>query len=349
MRGMGFKLLENNTCFVISPIGKEGTENYEKFKEVLDYIIKPAIEDSGYGLEVLRADEINRTGSLIKDILENIYNSFIVIADLTGQNPNVFYELGVRHSLKSKTVLIAQSMDDIPFDIRDYRTIIYDTSAKGAIIFKTKLKEYLKEIFENPNNPDNPVLDRLGNIIDHRIIELEKENKDLREFKRQDKELREKIKAISKPKEELVQEEPVSIRLNRILKIRNLDNNTRILLDEETIQWIVPTRRGHFEAYTLNGSLDKIYYISASLNASNYSIELADIRVLIEDCSKGQGIKIIFIMVTKDNLSAKKELIHEKFNKMKEFVDENSRNLFSLEIWDKSILLEKEKELGIKI
>ena len=81
------------TCFVISPIGKQGTEKYSQFKDVLEYIIKAAVKASGYTLEVLRADDIDRAGSFIKDILDSLYSSYVVIADLTDQNPNVFYEL----------------------------------------------------------------------------------------------------------------------------------------------------------------------------------------------------------------------------------------------------------------
>ena len=135
-----FSRTEEMICFVISPIGKEGTEKFKEFKEVLQYIIKPAFEESNFKFSVIRADDINRSGSFIKDILENIYSSHIVIADLTGQNPNVFHELGVRHSLRPRTILIAQNLDDIPSDLREYRTIIYDTSAKGASAFKTRHK-----------------------------------------------------------------------------------------------------------------------------------------------------------------------------------------------------------------
>jgi len=116
----GFNLGETQTCFVISPIGKEGTEIYDKFKNILDYVIKPAVDKSGYELKVLRADDVDRAGSFIKDILELLLNSFIVIADLTDQNPNVFYELGVRHALSARTILIAQDVSHIPSDLREY-------------------------------------------------------------------------------------------------------------------------------------------------------------------------------------------------------------------------------------
>jgi len=341
----------SNKCFVISPIGKEGTENYDRFKEVLDYIIKPAIENSDHDLEVIRADEINKTGSLIKDILTNIYNSFIVIADLTGQNPNVFYELGVRHCLKPRTILIAQSIEDIPFDLKDYRTIIYESSAKGAILFKEELNNYLTEIFETPDNSDNPVLDRLGDIIKQRIIELENENKELRESKQENDELHDKIKFISNASKEKghdIQEEYISTRINRIIKLMKLEDDYSLLMNNYA-EYILPPHEGNFRAHMLYGELNKIYYISNEVSNSNFETELADIRVLAEDCSKSNKRKIIFVMATNDDLSKKKEIIQQKFSLIKQFVNQKSRHWFSLEIWDKSVLLEKEKALGIKV
>lgn len=98
------------------------------------------MEDTGYKLQLIRADEIDKTGSFIKQILDCLYSSFIVIADLTDKNPNVFYELGVRHSLSPRTILIAQSLEDVPSDLGEYRTIKYDMSAKSSKYFSKKLK-----------------------------------------------------------------------------------------------------------------------------------------------------------------------------------------------------------------
>src|SRR5439155_4691700 len=100
--------------------------------------------------------------------------------DLTGQNPNVFYELGVRHALHPRTILIAQSLDDIPSDLREYRTIVYDTSAKGAADFSSRLKGCFDEIMKNPDRQDNPVLDRIGTIVESRIALLEDEKQQLK-------------------------------------------------------------------------------------------------------------------------------------------------------------------------
>jgi hypothetical protein len=60
----------------------------------------------------------------------------VVLADLTDMNPNVFYELGVRHTLKNRTILVSQSWDDVPSDLRQYGVIIYNTTPKGVTEYK---------------------------------------------------------------------------------------------------------------------------------------------------------------------------------------------------------------------
>jgi hypothetical protein len=85
----------------------------------------------------------------------------VVLADLTDMNPNVFYELGVRHTLKNRTILVSQSLDFIPSDLRQYGIIIYDTTPKGVVEYKKKINNLLKDIREDPDRSDNPVSDYL--------------------------------------------------------------------------------------------------------------------------------------------------------------------------------------------
>lgn len=345
---------EKNVCFVISPIGKVGSRDYNKFKETLEYVVKPAIENSGYRLEVIRADDIERAGSFIKDILEYVLDSFVVIADLTGQNANVFYELGVRHSLSPRTILIAQSLDDIPSDLREYRAITYDMTAKGASLFQERLSKYLVEIFTEPHRPDNPVLDRLGSILEQRTMGLEKENAELRNqldlILKEGKTVR-KAEGV----------ENVSNRMKRILTLKNAEKQGRFSLDsdgsfstgegEKKKVHKLPTEQGNFNLYFLKSGnyIVGFWYVLIKESRIDYEKELADIRVLMEGCSKGQDAKCIFIIATNEDLSSQSESIHKAFNKMKTFIDEKSRRFFSLEIWDKQGLLQKEKELGIKV
>src|SRR5215510_9119710 len=145
-------------CFVVSPIGEQGTERFESFRRVLERLIRPVIQESGLGLTVVRADEIHRPGSFIRDVLQYLAQAYLVVVDLTGQNANVFYELGVRHALSPRTILIARSTSDIPADLREYRTLIYADSDHSDETFRQNLLRYLEEIEKGPDTPDNPVL-----------------------------------------------------------------------------------------------------------------------------------------------------------------------------------------------
>ncbi len=93
--------------------------------------LKESVE--GLGLRCLRADDIWNHDAIIQDIVSLICRSRIVIADCTGKNPNVFYEVGVAHSLGRDVVLIAQSADDIPFDLRHLRYVSYLNNHEGRL------------------------------------------------------------------------------------------------------------------------------------------------------------------------------------------------------------------------
>jgi hypothetical protein len=97
----------------------------DPFNDYYKTILVPAIKAAG--LEPVRADEIYGTHPIIQDILEGINESTALVADVTGKNPNVNYELGIAHTLSRPVVIISQSVDDIPFDYRHFRAIIYDT------------------------------------------------------------------------------------------------------------------------------------------------------------------------------------------------------------------------------
>jgi len=117
------------TCFVISPIGDEGSETREYADLVLDQLITPALSPD---YNVLRSDKISEPGLIDHAIFSRLISSDLVIADLTDHNPNVFYELAVRHCLGTPVIHIIRREERIPFDIRGFRTIlvdIYDASS----------------------------------------------------------------------------------------------------------------------------------------------------------------------------------------------------------------------------
>ena len=91
-----------------------------------------------------RSDDFFSAKSIIDDIWAAIYHCKICIADCTGRNPNVFYELGIAHTVGRPTILISQSIDDIPFDIRHRRVIIYDFTPRGMEIFEETLRKTIE-------------------------------------------------------------------------------------------------------------------------------------------------------------------------------------------------------------
>ena len=99
-----------------------------------------------------------RTGNIIEDILDNLNRADLVIADLTDKNPNVFYELGVRHALRHATILISQRLEDIPFDLRPLAIHVYDWKTKeGRREFRLRIKELLSAIDAGADDCVSPV------------------------------------------------------------------------------------------------------------------------------------------------------------------------------------------------
>jgi len=122
-------------------------------------MIKPAVTGSRLGFVCERAKA--RSGAFIRDILEGLNRADVVIADLTDRNPNVCYELGIRHTLKNRTILIAQRMDDVPSDLQSYWVITYRKDLTGASEFRERVRGILKEMQQKPEKSDSPVADFL--------------------------------------------------------------------------------------------------------------------------------------------------------------------------------------------
>lgn len=154
----------NNTCFVIMPIGTQVIGDIklteEKLKEKYDYIIKNAVLKADPTLEVIRADEELNPSSISNDIFTKLMHSKYVIADITYPNPNVFYELGIRHAIRSGTILIRERVDfSIPFDISHLRNIEYTQEPSGMDKLSIELKKRFDFYNTNPTKPDNQFLE----------------------------------------------------------------------------------------------------------------------------------------------------------------------------------------------
>jgi hypothetical protein len=111
----------NKTCFIIAPIGDLDSETRKRSDQIFKYVFEPAAKECGY--EAIRADHIAEPGMITSQIIQHIIYDPIVIADLTGGNPNVFYELAVRHATRKPYAQIIEAGERIPFDVAGLRTI----------------------------------------------------------------------------------------------------------------------------------------------------------------------------------------------------------------------------------
>lgn len=110
---------------------------------------------------------------LLRVLLKKLRHSTIVLADLTDQNPNVFYELGVRHSLSKRTILVAQGIKHIPSDLRGEWYIEYGVKPAEVSGFKAEIKRLISEIEDKPHRNDSPILngDEDSDVYNLRIKE----------------------------------------------------------------------------------------------------------------------------------------------------------------------------------
>lgn len=131
--------VEKGLCFVLMPFSLKFNEVWEKIKICLELDL---------GMRCIRADDIYDSKPIMTSILEHIQKAEIIIADLTGRNPNVFYELGIAHTIKDNIILITQNIKDIPFDLRHLQCIKYSNTMSGP----ENLKLSLKRAIENHSN-----------------------------------------------------------------------------------------------------------------------------------------------------------------------------------------------------
>ena len=138
------------TAFVLMPLAEE-------FDGVYTYFIKSVLEDAGF--EVVRADEIKGQNNILRDVIEGIARSDLIVADMTRANANVFYELGIAHTLRKPVVHITQSRKDSPFDIESYRSLEYDTHFSEIGKAKENLAKLAKDFLQGTAQFGNPVSD----------------------------------------------------------------------------------------------------------------------------------------------------------------------------------------------
>ena len=125
-------MANTKNVFVMMPFGKT-------FDWVYDDLIRPPFEDAGH--DVVRADDITSQQNIIKSIIIGIYEADIIVADLSGLNANVFYELGIAHAKGTNVVLMSQDLANAPFNLRSYNIIGYEPRGSNFDYAKRRLQE----------------------------------------------------------------------------------------------------------------------------------------------------------------------------------------------------------------
>lgn len=149
------------TCFVICPIGEEKSPIRKRSDQIFGYIIKDIVK--GYGYEAIRADQIEKPGLITIQVLQALVASELVIADLSGHNPNVFYELAIRHATQKPVIQLIEKDEKIPFDIAGLRTIYINTKEfdlANVEKVKAELSGQIKSL-EDGHKIENPIFDAL--------------------------------------------------------------------------------------------------------------------------------------------------------------------------------------------
>lgn len=139
-------------CFIVTAIGESGTETRDRADEVFSYLIAPVCEELGY--KPVRVDQVDAVDNINETIINYLKTAPMVVADMTGHNPNAFYELGFRQALELPLVSIIQSGNGLPFDVISQRTVFYNLSVGKIEQSKRDLKAKMKS-FENFEMPEN--------------------------------------------------------------------------------------------------------------------------------------------------------------------------------------------------
>lgn len=143
-------------CFVIAPIGEPDSETRKRSDQILKHIITPAVNECDY--EPIRADKISEPGLITSQVIQHIMDDPLVIADLTERNPNVFYELAIRHAIRKPLVQIIKKGETIPFDVAGTRTIPVDHRDLDSVEeAKREIVRQIKSVENNPSLVDSPI------------------------------------------------------------------------------------------------------------------------------------------------------------------------------------------------
>lgn len=227
------------------------------FDEYYQTIFKKSLEELGF--KVKRADDLYAPRPIMDDVRNFIKEADLILCEMTTRNPNVFYELGLAHAIGKPVVLVSQKEEDIPFDLRAVRVILYNTiSPSWADDLRRKIQLASKEIFENNNVWPPPLieiekqqidldkyieLDKVQSLKWHRLSDLEQKRMYERFLALKPQHNKQRSKVVTKEiQDRLNHINPIDLSpLLNLLKAFNLDvSPIQLPIDEETYDLVHP-------------------------------------------------------------------------------------------------------------
>lgn len=149
-------------CFVMMPISDGAGYETGHFNRVYEHLFKPAIEAAGFAYE--RADDITKTDYIVVNIVKKIIEADMVLCDLSSRNPNVLYELGLRHAYQKKVVLVKDIRTEKIFDVQGLRYTEYDGTLRVDAVQKdvVRIKDSLLKTFSDDGDSVNSIVQLSG-------------------------------------------------------------------------------------------------------------------------------------------------------------------------------------------
>ncbi len=148
-------MVDEKECFVICPLDKDDSLIRRRSNILKQLIIEPVIKK--YGYVISRADILPTPGDITAQIIDRVIHADLVIADLTGHNSNVYYELAIRHVQDKPVIQMAFKGTKIPFDIAGMRTIFYDVNLSQGLAAMDELDKQVQSLVREQFESINPV------------------------------------------------------------------------------------------------------------------------------------------------------------------------------------------------
>lgn len=155
-------IVNSRQCFVATPVGSEQSDVRRAAEGVIDSVIVPELLKIGFAEEnIIIPHRIDMGGSITNQIIAYLIKSDLVIANLTGLNPNVMYELAIRHSFQKPVVQICEKNTKLPFDVADQRTVFYVNDMYGVPLLQDSLAKAIQSALSPDSKINSPVFEAI--------------------------------------------------------------------------------------------------------------------------------------------------------------------------------------------